>query len=113
MPNRLKEYAFRKAVTCYECRMPFFGSAAKDRYKYSPGYHCNKRRHHYRVPKEKLENAVMDLVARVTFTDDHIDDLMKAIEIVWQKRQQDSGKDDAALNTHTKRTEGSGFSYGR
>ena len=94
-----EEYAFRKAVTCSECRMPFFGSAAKGRYKYYPGYHCNKRGHHYRVPKDKLENAVMELVQRVTFTNDHIDDLMRAIEIVWQKREQDSGKDKAALDT--------------
>ncbi len=93
-----EEYAFRKVVTCSECRRPFFGSAAKGRYKYYPGYHCNKRGHHYRVPKEKLETAVEELVHRVTFTDDHIEDLMKAVEIVWQKRQQDSGKDEAVLD---------------
>ena len=50
------------------------------------------------MPKEKLENAVEELVRRVTFTDDHIEDLTKAVEIVWQKRQQDSGKDEAVLD---------------
>ncbi len=93
-----EEYPYRKVVTCSECRRPFFGSAAKGRNKYYPGYHCNKRGHHFRVPKEKLENAVEELVQRVTFTDDHIEDLIKAVEIVWENRQEDSNKDEAVLD---------------
>jgi site-specific DNA recombinase len=92
------EYPYRKVVTCSECRKPFFGSAAKGRYKYYPGYHCNKRGHHFRVPKDKLEADVEAFVRKVTFSQDHIDKLMLAIETVWHKRQQEFGKDEAMLD---------------
>ncbi len=35
---------------------------------------------------------------KVTFSQDHIDKLMRAIETVWQKRQQEFGKDEAMLD---------------
>lgn len=92
------EYPYRKVITCSECRKPFFGSAAKGRYRYYPGYHCNKRGHHYRVPKEKLEATVEAFVRRVTFSEDQIDKLMEAIGIVWQRRQQEFGNDEAVLD---------------
>ena len=93
------EYPYRKVVTCPICRRPFFGSAAKGRYRYYPGYHCNKRGHHFRVPKAKLEDAVENLVNHVTFADNHIDDIMQALETVWQMRHKDDGKDEAAIET--------------
>ncbi len=93
------EYPYRKAVTCPICKRPFFGSAAKGRYRYYPGYHCNKRGHHFRVPKAKLEDAVENLVNHVTFADDHIEDIMQALETVWQTRHKDDGKDEAAIET--------------
>lgn len=92
------EYPYRKAVTCSDCRRPFYGSAAKGRHRYYPGYHCNKRGHHFRVPKDELEKAVENFVHKVTFTDDHINDLMKAIEIVWQQRQEGVAHDDAVTD---------------
>jgi hypothetical protein len=93
-----EEYPFRRVVTCSECRRPLFGSAAKGRNKYYPGYHCNKRGHHFRVPKDKLETAVTDLVRNVTFTDSYIHDIMQAIEQVWQSRQTDPSKDGELLD---------------
>ena len=97
--SRTAEYPYRKVVTCPICKHPFFGSAAKGRYRYYPGYHCNKRGHHFRVPKEKLENAVENLVNHVTFADDHIEDIMQALETVWQMRHKDDGKDEAVIET--------------
>ncbi len=91
------EYPYRKVVTCSDCRRPFFGSAAKGRNKYYPGYHCNKRGHHFRVPKDQLEAAVENFVHKVTFTDEHINDLMNAVEIVWQQRQQGVIQDEAVI----------------
>jgi hypothetical protein len=92
------EYPYRKVVTCTMCRLPLYGSAAKGRHSYYPGYHCNKRGHHFRVPKAKLENAVEEFVHKMVFTDTHINDLMKAVEIVWQKRQQETGNDETAMD---------------
>lgn len=97
--SRSSEYPYRKVVTCPICRRPFFGSAAKGRSRYYPGYHCNKRGHHFRVPKAKLEDAVENLVNHVTFADDHIQDIMQALESVWQMRHKDDDKDKAALET--------------
>ena len=92
------EYPYRKVVTCPICRRPLFGSAAKGRNKYYPGYHCNKRGHHFRVPKEKLESSVEALINQVTFTDDHIEDVMSAIKTVWGKRQVNTNNDEEVLN---------------
>lgn len=92
------EYPYRKVVTCSDCHRPLYGSAAKGRNKYYPGYHCNKRGHHFRVPKDKLESAAENLVHRVTFTEEHINDLMDAVEIVWQKRQQEVVQDAAVID---------------
>lgn len=97
--SRSSEYPYRKYVTCSTCAHVLFGSAAKGRYKYYPGYHCNKRGHHFRVPKAKLEATVESFVERVMFTDDHIDDILRVLETVWQKRHQNDGKDEAALQT--------------
>jgi hypothetical protein len=97
--SRTSEYPYRKYVTCSTCARPLFGSAAKGRYKSYPGYHCNKRGHHFRVPKAKLEATVESFVERVTFTDDHIEDIMRVLETVWQKRHKDDGKDEAALTS--------------
>lgn len=92
------EYPYRKVVTCSTCELPLYGSAAKGRYKYYPGYHCNKRGHHFRVPKEKLEAAVEEFVHQITFTQDHIDNVMEAIETVWNKRQQEVNKDEIVID---------------
>jgi hypothetical protein len=91
------EYPFRKSVTCSTCARPLFGSAAKGRNRYYPGYHCNKRGHHFRVPKAKLESTVEHFVELVTYNDDYIDSLLGAVQTVWQKRHEDDGKDEAAL----------------
>lgn len=92
------EYPYRKVVTCSKCRRPFFGSAAKGRYKYYPGYHCNKRGHHFRVPKPKLEATVEEFVRKVTFTQEHIDNVMEAVETVWQQRRDEFGQNEALLD---------------
>ncbi len=103
------EYPYRKVVTCPECHRPFFGSAAKGRFKYYPGYHCNKRGHHYRVPKEELEATVEAFVRRVTFSQEHIDNLMQAIRIVWEQRQEGFGQEEAVLDERLKELHAQAF----
>jgi site-specific DNA recombinase len=93
------EYPYRKVVTCSTCEQPLYGSAAKGRNKYYPGYHCNKRGHHFRVPKEKLETAVEEFVQQITFTPDHIDNVMEAVQIVWNKRQEEVNEDEVVIDT--------------
>lgn len=92
------EYPYRKVVTCSTCKRPLYGSAAKGRYKYYPGYHCNKRGHHFRVPKAQLEAAVEEFVHQITFTPDHIDNVMEAIETVWNQRQEAANKEGEVID---------------
>ncbi len=54
------------------------------------------------MPKERFEATIEDFVHRITFTQDHIDDLMTAIEVVWQKRQQETGKDEEVVDKRIK-----------
>jgi site-specific DNA recombinase len=91
------DYPYRKVVTCSKCSSPLYGSAAKGRHKYYPAYHCNKRGHYFRVSKEAFETTIEDFIHKITFTQEHIDDLMKAIEIVWQQRQQETGKGEVVI----------------
>ncbi len=93
------EYPYRKVVTCATCEQPLYGSAAKGRNKYYPGYHCNKRSHHFRVPKQTLETAVEEFVHQITFSPDQINNVMEAITTVWNKRQEEVHKDDAVIDT--------------
>ena len=95
--SRTSEYPYRKYVTCSTCARPLFGSAAKGRYQYYPGYHCDKRGHHFRVPKAKLENTVESFVALVTYNDQYIDTILGAVKTVWQKHHENDGKDEAVL----------------
>lgn len=50
------------------------------------------------MPKEKLENAIEEFVRKVTFSQEHIDNLVKAIETVWQSRQQEFDKGESMLD---------------
>lgn len=93
------EYPYRKVVSCSTCENALYGSAAKGRTKYYPGYHCNKRGHHFRIPKPTLEATVEEFVHQVTFSQDHIDKVMAAIETVWQKRQEEVSSDEAVIDT--------------
>jgi len=61
------DYPYRKVVTCSECRQPLYGSAAKGRNKYYPGYQCNHRGHYFRVRKEEFESTIERFVHEDNF----------------------------------------------
>ena len=86
-PRSHADYPYRKIVGCSECAQPLYGSAAKGRYKYYPAYHCNKRGHYFRVRKEEFNKTITDFTKQLVFAPEHIDNLVKAVEEVMQKRQ--------------------------
>ena len=91
------EYPYRKVVSCSTCKNAMYGSAAKGRKRYYPGYHCNKRGHHFRVPKAELEDAVESFVHKVTYSDEHIESILQTVQSVWDARHENDGKDEAVI----------------
>jgi site-specific DNA recombinase len=93
------DYPYRKIITCPTCSEPLYGSAARGRSgKYYPAYHCNKRGHYFRVPKEEFENTIADFTHKIAFSEDHIADLISAVETVWNRRQQELNKEEVSID---------------
>ena len=93
-------YPYRKVVRCSQCRQPLYGSAPRGRHgKHYPGYHCNKRGHYFRVPKTKFESTIADFTEDIIFAPDHIQDVIAAVETVWQQRQQVVDQEEATIDT--------------
>ncbi len=92
------DYPYRKIVTCSDCQQPLYGSASKGRKgKYYPAYHCNKRGHYFRVPKQEFEETITEFVHKITFSGEHIDNLVGAVETVWQQRQLEVSKEEETI----------------
>jgi hypothetical protein len=93
------DYPYRKVITCPGCTQPLYGSAARGRGgKYYPAYHCNKRGHYFRVPKQEFESTVADFTHKIAFSEEHIADLVSAVETVWERRQQEIGKEEVTID---------------
>ena len=86
---RNPEFAYRKFVGCSKCGSPMYGSYSKGyngtRY---PAYHCNKKGHYFRVPKQELEDTIVDFVKRISFPQEQIDFMCNLVTTEWQRRQQ-------------------------
>ncbi len=96
---RNADFPYRKVIMCPGCEMPLFGSASRGGTgKHYPAYHCNKRGHYFRVPKEEFESTIESFVHKVTFSQDYIDKLSSAVEIVWRQRQQVVNKEEHSID---------------
>ena len=97
---RNADFAYRKIVMCSECDKPLFGSSTRGRNgKYYSAYHCNKRGHYFRVPKKDFEQTVDTFVQRVSYDKDRIDELLNAVEIIWNKRNESVAQEDQRIET--------------
>jgi len=93
------DYPYRKIISCPGCAQPLYGSAARGRGgKYYPAYHCNKRGHYFRVPKEEFEKTVTVFTHKIAFSDNHINNLICAVEQVWDKRQLELNKEEVSID---------------
>ncbi len=91
---RNPDFPYKKVVMCPLCNKPFFGSASRGRMGiYYPAYHCNKRGHYYRVPKEEFEKTIVKFVANLGLSQHYINDLIKTVDVEWEKRNLESTKD--------------------
>lgn len=94
------DYPYRKIVMCSGCKNPLYGSASRGRGgKSYPAYHCNKRGHYFRVSKPEFEKTIEQFVHQITMSSEHVDDLLEAIETVWQQRKQSLGLETATIDS--------------
>lgn len=75
--QRNPDFAYRKFVMCPKCNNPLIGSASRGKSgKYYPAYHCDKRGHYFRIPKQELENTVAEFIGSLQVSQAHIDDVI-------------------------------------
>lgn len=88
------EFAYRKVIICPGCERPLLGSASRGKLgKYYPAYHCNKRGHYFRVPKQEFEDTIREFVQNVQFTPEYIEAVTQAVIQEWDRRQvEEQGK---------------------
>ncbi len=83
---RNPEFPYRKFVGCSKCGQPMYGSSSKGcngtRY---PAYHCDKG-HYFRVPKQELEDAIVEFVKRITLPQEQIDFVTQLVVTEWERR---------------------------
>jgi len=67
--TKTAQFAYRKVITCPDCHNPLLGSASRGKLgKYYPAYHCNKRGHYFRVPKQEFEDTVREFIKNIKLT---------------------------------------------
>lgn len=97
---RNPDFPYRKVVMCPFCEKPFFGSASRGRLGiYYPAYHCNKRGHYFRVPKEDFEKTIYKFVKNIHLSKGYIDELVKTVTAEWDKRNAETVRDSVNIDT--------------
>jgi site-specific DNA recombinase len=100
---RNPDFPYRKFVMCPQCDKPLIGSASRGKSgKYYPAYHCDKRGHYFRIPKQELEATVAEFIGSLQVSQDHIDDVVAVIKADWQKRQRSLEQELETLESHIK-----------
>lgn len=98
---RNSDFPYRKFVMCPECNKPLLGSASRGKMgKYYPAYHCDKRGHYFRIPKQELESTVAEFIGSIRISQAQIDAVMEVIEAEWSKRQLSLEKELETLEAH-------------
>ena len=83
------EFPYKKVVTCPTCQHSLLGSASRGRLgKYYPAYHCTNHGHYFRVPKPEFDAVIETFVNSAAISPEHVDELMKAVLTVWERRQE-------------------------
>lgn len=83
---------------CPECRKPLFGSASKGKRKYYPAYHCDKRGHYFRKPKQEFDETIEAFVKNLDVSPEYIDELLAKVNDSFDKQQLDIHKDAIAMD---------------
>lgn len=84
--KRNPDFPYKKFILCPQCNKPLLGSAPRGKNgKYYPAYHCDKRGHYFRVPKQEFEDSVIQYVANFKIAPDRLEKLYATIEVAWER----------------------------
>ena len=90
---RNPDFPYKRVVLCPHCNQLLFGSASKGRLgKYYPAYHCNKRGHYFRVPKDKFNETVRKFIKNIKIAPGYVAALTETVTKEWERRESQSQK---------------------
>ncbi len=93
------EFPYKKFVLCPECHGSLLGSASRGKTgKYYPAYHCSNKGHYFRVPKDEMDQKIVEFIRRVKVNDQQIDLLITTIRQEFERRQSLSGDNYQAID---------------
>jgi site-specific DNA recombinase len=80
------DFPLRRVVRCGRCTKPLTSSWSKGRNKHYPYYRCPKGRCGNSIPKDKLEDLVLEQLADMTVSPEILLLLKAIVEDTWKKR---------------------------
>ncbi len=92
------EFPYKRIIMCPECKKPLFGSASKGKRKYYPAYHCDKRGHYFRKPKQEFNETIEAFVKCLDVSPEYIDDLIASVIDLFDKQQLEIHKDAITMD---------------
>ena len=92
------EFPYKRIVMCPECKKPLFGSASRGKRKYYPAYHCDKRGHYFRKPKQEFDETIEAFVKSLDVSPQYIDNLLSLVNDQFDKRQLEIHKDAITMD---------------
>ena len=93
------EFPYKKFVLCPECKGTLLGSASRGKTgKYYPAYHCSNKGHYFRVPKDQMDERILQFISRIKVNQEQIDTLLSTVRQEFERKQALSGDDAIALD---------------
>ena len=92
-------FPYKKFVLCPECKGTLLGSASRGKTgKHYPAYHCSNKGHYFRIPKDQMDEKIMQFISRIKVEDDQIELLMNTIKDEYRRREALSGDDKIIID---------------
>lgn len=101
------DFPYKKFVLCPECSGTLLGSASRGKTaKYYPAYHCSNKGHYFRVPKDQMDERILQFISRIRVNQEQIDTLLSTVRQEFERKQALSGDDVIALEKHIQALKG-------
>ena len=101
------DFPYKKFVLCPECSGTLLGSASRGKTgKYYPAYHCSNKGHYFRVPKDQMDERILQFISRIKVNQEQIDTLLSTVRQEFERKQALSGDDVVALEKHIRALKG-------
>ena len=101
------DFPYKKFVLCPECSGTLLGSASRGKTgKYYPAYHCSNKGHYFRVPKDQMDERILQFISRIKVNQEQIDTLLSTVRQEFERKQALSGDDVIALEKHIQALKG-------